>query len=85
MHGKTSDVYHKGDPLFTGVPSPFTATRYHSLIVEEPLPEGLRVTGLTEQGEVMGLRHRGASCNGRPVSSGEHPDDVRTAHFTKLY
>ncbi len=58
MHGKTSMIYHKGDPLFTGVPSPFEATRYHSLIVEEAtLPDVLTVTAFTEEGEIMALRH----------------------------
>jgi len=57
MHGKTSMIYHKNTDLFTGVPSPFEATRYHSLIVEEPLPEALIVTAFTETGEVMGVRH----------------------------
>ena len=80
MHGKTSEVYHKGDPLFTGVPSPFTATRYHSLIVEEPLPEGLRVTGLTEQGEVMGLRHREHPVMGVQF----HPESILTTFGPRI-
>lgn len=59
MHGKTSMVYHKGDPLFTGVPSPFEATRYHSLAVDEgSLPSELSVTAFTESGLIMGLRHK---------------------------
>jgi anthranilate synthase component II len=58
MHGKTSPIYHKNAALFTGVPSPFEATRYHSLIVEEPLPDALTVTAFTETGEVMALRHK---------------------------
>ena len=58
MHGKTSMIYHKHDPLFTGIPSPFEATRYHSLIVEEhSLPECLNVTAFTETGEIMAFRH----------------------------
>jgi anthranilate synthase/aminodeoxychorismate synthase-like glutamine amidotransferase len=57
MHGKTSLIYHQGDPLFAGVPSPFEATRYHSLIVDGALPACLRVTGKTEEGEIMALRH----------------------------
>ncbi|MEQ8677524.1 MAG: aminodeoxychorismate/anthranilate synthase component II [Aggregatilineales bacterium] len=58
MHGKTSMIYHKHDPLFTGIPSPFEATRYHSLIVEEQsLPDCLSVTAFTESGEIMAFRH----------------------------
>lgn len=58
MHGKTSMVYHRHDPLFTGVPSPFEATRYHSLIVQEgTMPDVLKVTAFTDEGEIMGLRH----------------------------
>jgi len=58
MHGKVSPVYHYGDGLFVGIPSPFEATRYHSLIVTEPLPVDLQVTAFTREGELMGLRHR---------------------------
>ncbi len=57
MHGKTSMIYHDGRGLFTGLPNPFEATRYHSLIVDEPLPAGLEVTAFTTEGEVMGARH----------------------------
>ncbi len=57
VHGKTSPIYHYGDGLFVGLPSPFQATRYHSLIVAEPLPAGLEITAFTPDGEVMGLRH----------------------------
>jgi anthranilate synthase/aminodeoxychorismate synthase-like glutamine amidotransferase len=58
MHGKTSPVYHYGKDLFTGVPSPFEAARYHSLIVAEPLPDELVVSAFTREGELMGIRHR---------------------------
>ena len=59
MHGKTSSIYHYGDELFSGISSPFTATRYHSLIVnEDGLPEELEVIAFTREGEIMGLRHR---------------------------
>jgi anthranilate synthase component II len=57
MHGKTSPIYHYSDQLFTGVPSPFEATRYHSLIVAEPLPAVLKSIAFTSEGELMGLRH----------------------------
>ncbi|GIV81998.1 MAG: glutamine amidotransferase [Anaerolineae bacterium] len=74
MHGKTSLVYHKNAPLFTGVPSPFEATRYHSLIVEEPLPADLLVTAFTEAGEVMALRHKEYPVVGVQF----HPESILT-------
>lgn len=74
MHGKTSQVYHKGDPLFTGIPSPFTATRYHSLIVDDELPGKLRVTAFTEAGEIMALRHRQHPVFGVQF----HPESILT-------
>lgn len=74
MHGKTSPVYHNGDPLFAGLPSPFEATRYHSLIVAEPLPEALEVTAFTAEGEVMALRHRTLPVFGVQF----HPESILT-------
>ncbi len=75
MHGKTSMVYHKGDPLFTGVPSPFEATRYHSLAVEETtLPAELSVTAFTESGLIMGLRHKQYPIVGVQF----HPESILT-------
>ena len=74
MHGKTSMVFHKSAPLFTGVPSPFEATRYHSLIVEEPLPDVLAVTAFTEAGEVMALRHQQYPVVGVQF----HPESILT-------
>jgi anthranilate synthase/aminodeoxychorismate synthase-like glutamine amidotransferase len=80
MHGKTSQIYHKGDLMFTGVPSPFEATRYHSLIVEEPLPAGLTVTAFTEEGEVMALRHRE-----KPVLGVQfHPESILTTYGPRI-
>ncbi len=76
MHGKTSMVYHKDTALFTGVPSPFEATRYHSLIVEEPLPPALQATAFTEEGEIMALRHRDYPIAGVQF----HPESILT-HF----
>ncbi|NNF03474.1 MAG: aminodeoxychorismate/anthranilate synthase component II [Rhodothermales bacterium] len=59
MHGKTSRVTHESDPLFTGVSSPFIATRYHSLVIDpESLPDSLRVIARTEDDVIMGVRHR---------------------------
>jgi anthranilate synthase/aminodeoxychorismate synthase-like glutamine amidotransferase len=74
MHGKTSPVYHYGGGLFTGVPSPFTATRYHSLIVEEPVPDALEITAFTREGEIMGLRHREYPVYGVQF----HPESILT-------
>ena len=59
MHGKTSEIYHSGQGIFNGVSNPFSATRYHSLVVEkETLPDCLEITGWIEDGMIMGLRHR---------------------------
>ena len=59
MHGKTSLIYHKGKGVFEGLPSPFEATRYHSLLIRrESLPDCLEITAWTEAGEIMGVRHR---------------------------
>jgi anthranilate synthase/aminodeoxychorismate synthase-like glutamine amidotransferase len=58
MHGKVSPVHHTGAGIFEGIPSPFTATRYHSLIVAEPLPDELEATAYTPEGELMGIQHR---------------------------
>jgi anthranilate synthase/aminodeoxychorismate synthase-like glutamine amidotransferase len=75
MHGKTSMIYHKDDSLFAGVPSPFEATRYHSLIVEETtLPEVLTVTAFTEEGEIMAVRHKRYPVVGVQF----HPESILT-------
>jgi anthranilate synthase/aminodeoxychorismate synthase-like glutamine amidotransferase len=80
MHGKTSAVYHYGDTLFTGVPSPFDATRYHSLIVTEPLPEELEITAFTTSNEVMGVRHRDYPVYGVQF----HPESVLTQYGKQI-
>lgn len=81
MHGKTSMVHHDGDPLFAGVPNPFEATRYHSLIVEEStLPESLTVTARTSSGEIMALRHKTHPVVGVQF----HPESILTAYGTQM-
>lgn len=81
MHGKTSMVYHKHDPLFTGVPSPFEATRYHSLIVaENALPESLIVTAFTEAGEIMAFRHKEHPVVGVQF----HPESILTTFGPRI-
>ncbi len=80
LHGKTSKVYHQAGGLFSGVPSPFQATRYHSLIVAEPLPDELEVTAFTSEGEVMGLRHKTYPTVGVQF----HPESILTEHGRRL-
>ena len=75
MHGKTSPVAHDGTGLFEGLPSPFTATRYHSLIVED-IPDSLVVNATSEDGSVMGFRHRTL-----PIHSVQfHPESIATEY-----
>ena len=77
MHGKTSEIHHTGKGVFAGVPSPFTATRYHSLIVKrETLPDCLEITAETAEGEIMGLRHREYPVEGVQF----HPESIMTEH-----
>jgi para-aminobenzoate synthetase component 2 len=76
MHGKTSLIYHDGRDIFQGIPSPFEAIRYHSLIVErETLPECLEVAAQTAVGEIMGLRHKRHAIYGVQF----HPESILTA------
>ncbi len=75
MHGKTSQITHNGQGIFAGLPQPFTATRYHSLIVEEVgLPEDLEITARSEDGIIMGLRHRECEVYGVQF----HPESILT-------
>jgi len=81
MHGKTSPIQHKGVGVFSGLPDPFEATRYHSLIVErESLPDCLEITAETSEGEIMGLRHREFSVQGVQF----HPESILTIHGRDL-
>ncbi|MDB5806845.1 MAG: trpG [Betaproteobacteria bacterium] len=77
MHGKTSPVEHTGVGVFAGLPSPFIATRYHSLAVErEMLPDCLEVTAWTADGEIMGMRHKTLDVEGVQF----HPESILTEH-----
>jgi anthranilate synthase/aminodeoxychorismate synthase-like glutamine amidotransferase len=75
LHGKTSEVHHTGEGIFVGSPSPITATRYHSLIIErESLPAELVVTAQTQDGMIMGVRHRDLDVEGVQF----HPESILT-------
>lgn len=77
MHGRTSPIHHRQAGLFAGIPSPFEATRYHSLIVERSsLPEVLEIVAETAEGEIMGLRHRHHDVQGVQF----HPESFLTHH-----
>ncbi len=81
MHGKTSPILHDGRGIFAGVPSPFEATRYHSLLVErESVPACLEISGWTAEGEIMGLRHREHDVEGVQF----HPESVLTREGKRL-
>jgi anthranilate synthase component 2 len=75
MHGKTSPVTHDDTGVFQGIPSPFTATRYHSLIVED-IPEALKVNARSDDGHVMGFRHATLPIHGVQF----HPESIATEH-----
>jgi anthranilate synthase/aminodeoxychorismate synthase-like glutamine amidotransferase len=76
MHGKTSPIHHDGKGLFAGVPNPFEAVRYHSLLVEKAsLPDCLEITAESDQGEIMGLRHKQYCVEGIQF----HPESIMTA------
>ena len=77
MHGKTSAVHHEGKGVFRGLPDPLVATRYHSLAIErESLPAALEVTAQTDDGEIMGVRHRELPVEGVQF----HPESILTEH-----
>jgi anthranilate synthase/aminodeoxychorismate synthase-like glutamine amidotransferase len=81
MHGRTSEVHHDGRGVFEGLPSPLTATRYHSLIVERAtVPPELEVTAWTDQDEVMGVRHKSLPIEGVQF----HPESFLTEHGHEL-
>ena len=77
MHGKTSQVHHHGVGVFQGLPNPFRATRYHSLVIErETLPDCLEMTAWTEDGEIMGVRHKTLPVEGVQF----HPESILTEY-----
>lgn len=77
MHGRTSEIFHTDVGVFAGLPSPFVATRYHSLVVERAsVPACLEITAWTDDGEVMGLRHRELEVEGVQF----HPESFLTQH-----
>ena len=81
MHGKTSPIHHNSTSVFKGLPSPFEATRYHSLIVKrETLPDCLEITAWTEEGEIMGLRHKEHPVHGVQF----HPESILTENGKQM-
>jgi anthranilate synthase/aminodeoxychorismate synthase-like glutamine amidotransferase len=81
MHGKTSPIFHNNSSVFTGLPSPFEATRYHSLIVKrETLPDCLEITAWTTENEIMGLRHKEHPVHGVQF----HPESILTEHGKQM-
>jgi len=81
MHGKTSPILHHGENVFAGLPSPFEATRYHSLLVKrETFPDCLRITAETAEGEIMGLAHKDLPVYGVQF----HPESILTSEGKKL-
>ncbi|BDG45509.1 aminodeoxychorismate/anthranilate synthase component II [Parageobacillus sp. KH3-4] len=81
MHGKTSQIFHDGKTVFANIPSPFTATRYHSLIVEkETLPDCFEISAWTEENEIMAIRHKTLPVEGVQF----HPESIMTSHGMKL-
>ncbi len=81
MHGKTSPIQHRGTDVFAGLPDPFEATRYHSLLVRrESLPDCLEITAETAEGEIMGLRHREMAVYGVQF----HPESILTSEGKRL-
>ena len=77
MHGKVSPIHHAGMGVFRGLPSPFNATRYHSLAIErESCPAELEITAWTQDGEIMGVRHRTLAVEGVQF----HPESILTEH-----
>jgi anthranilate synthase/aminodeoxychorismate synthase-like glutamine amidotransferase len=81
LHGKTSQIYHDGKGIYEGLPNPFEATRYHSLLIErESLPDNLEITAWTDEGEIMGIKHKEYLIEGVQF----HPESILTKHGKDL-
>lgn len=81
MHGKTSLIHHTNSGVFRNLPNPYTATRYHSLVIErETIPDCLEITAWTEDGEIMGVRHKTLAIEGVQF----HPESILTEHGHEL-
>ncbi|MBI3541452.1 MAG: aminodeoxychorismate/anthranilate synthase component II, partial [Deltaproteobacteria bacterium] len=81
MHGKTSMIHHDGKTLYQAIPNPFEATRYHSLIIEkESIPSCLEISAWTEEGEIMGVRHKELLLEGMQY----HPESILTVQGKKI-
>lgn len=81
VHGKTAEIRHRGQGVFAGLPSPFLATRYHSLVVaRDGLPDCLEITAELADGTIMGLRHRGLPIEGVQF----HPESIRSEHGHRM-
>lgn len=80
VHGKTSEIFHDNQGVFGGLPSPFVATRYHSLAIEESVPQDIEVIATSEDGTIMGIRHRKLPIHGVQF----HPESVLTDEGPKL-
>lgn len=81
MHGKTSLIHHKNEGVFKDLPNPYTATRYHSLVIErETLPDCLEITAWTDDGEIMGVRHKTLPIEGVQF----HPESILTEYGHEL-
>jgi anthranilate synthase/aminodeoxychorismate synthase-like glutamine amidotransferase len=81
MHGKTSPMFHDGKGVFEGIPSPFDATRYHSLVIEKStFPDCMEISSWTEDGEIMGARHKTLAVEGVQF----HPESILTGEHGKV-
>ena len=77
MHGKTSQIHHTSKGVFSNLPNPYTATRYHSLVIErDSIPDCLEITAWTDDGEIMGVKHKTLAVEGVQF----HPESILTQH-----